>query len=373
MPLVSVGDVERLMRDPSGAVRAETAEKLARAYTAGAFSAAELDEAVQIFRLMVKDAESRVREALAFHLNSNPLVPHDVAVALARDIDAVALPMLARSPVLRAADLVDIIVTQRNLTKMRAIAARAQVETAVVKALIAHGDEIVVTTVAANPGAEFETDAYALAIDRFGGSEAVQTRLIDRADLPPAVAERLVALVADHLKGRLRTRATLSEGASAAIVLATRERATLSLARDFSDAGVGALIAQLRQNHRLTGSIVLRAICMGQTRFFVQALASLCGGGAGAVQQQLREPMGLETLWRQAKLPARLLPAARAAYDTMHAAESAADLAAADLASAVARAIRHAYRDAPVSLPRADLEDLQVRLNQYAIAEPAGS
>ncbi len=50
--------------------------------------------AEQIFRIMVKDAEVRVREALAINLKENPNVPHDVAVTLAKDVDQVALPVL---------------------------------------------------------------------------------------------------------------------------------------------------------------------------------------------------------------------------------------------------------------------------------------
>jgi hypothetical protein len=62
-------------------------------------------------------------------------------------------------------------------------------------------------------------------------------------------------------------------------------------------------------------------------------------------------------------LPARLLPAARAAFDAVRDAEPGADLAA-----AVVGAVRRAYRDAPVSLPRDDLDDMLVRINQYAAA-----
>ncbi|MDX2221946.1 MAG: DUF2336 domain-containing protein [Rhodospirillaceae bacterium] len=366
MSLVSVGDVERLLRDPSGAVRAETATKLARAYSNGGFTAAELDQAVLIFRLMVKDAEARVREALALHLKGNRSIPHDIAVTLARDIDAVALPMLAASEVLTAADLIDIILTQRSQAKMRAIAGRARVESDVVKALVGHGDEIVVSTVAGNPGAEFEDETYTLAIERFPASDSVQQRLIDRADLPPAVAERLVATVADHLKGRLLARTALTDAASAAIVLATRERATLSLARDFADAGVAALVAQLKQNQRLTGSIVLRAACMGHDRFFAHALASLCGMSVGQVGQHLRESKGVDALWRLAKLNERLLPAVQAAHAAMRAAGPGQDPGA-----AATRGVMRAYAEAGIGFAGDGLEDVLTVVNAYAARAPS--
>ena len=58
---------------------------------------------------MIKDAEVRVREALAQNLKENPDLPHDVALSLAQDVDQVALPILQFSDVLTDDDLIEII------------------------------------------------------------------------------------------------------------------------------------------------------------------------------------------------------------------------------------------------------------------------
>ena len=94
-------DVQALARDPSPVNRAAAAAKIAGRFndhlSTGTLSARELALAEEIFRLMVRDAEVRVREALAANLKSNPRLPHDVAVALAKDVDSVALPVLSAS------------------------------------------------------------------------------------------------------------------------------------------------------------------------------------------------------------------------------------------------------------------------------------
>lgn len=46
---------------------------------------------------MVRDAEVMVREALFDNLRHIPDVPHDVAMRLAQDVEAVSLPMLESS------------------------------------------------------------------------------------------------------------------------------------------------------------------------------------------------------------------------------------------------------------------------------------
>ena len=76
------GDVRKLLSDPSAVTRAETAAKLAIQFDQGDLSPSERAMAEQIFRIMVKDAEVRVREALAVNLKENPNLPHDVALTL---------------------------------------------------------------------------------------------------------------------------------------------------------------------------------------------------------------------------------------------------------------------------------------------------
>ena len=87
-------DVAKLLSDPSPNTRAETAAKIADDFKAGAMSGAERQLVEKIFHVMVKDAEVRVREALAQNLKESPDIPHDVAVALAQDVEQVALPVL---------------------------------------------------------------------------------------------------------------------------------------------------------------------------------------------------------------------------------------------------------------------------------------
>ena len=88
---LSKEDVAKLMADPSAKNRAETSGKLAAQFGADELGPAERQIAEDIFRALVKDVEVQVRESLSAHLKSSPDVPHDIALALARDVDTVAL------------------------------------------------------------------------------------------------------------------------------------------------------------------------------------------------------------------------------------------------------------------------------------------
>ena len=142
-------DVARLLAEPSASVRAELADKLAREIDSSQLTEAELQIAHDIVRVMAKDVELAVRRALSQSLRSARHLPHDVALRLANDVEAVALPILADSPVLTDADLVEL-VRHGSARKQEAIAGRAGVSEQVADALVTEGGEAAVAALMGN-------------------------------------------------------------------------------------------------------------------------------------------------------------------------------------------------------------------------------
>ena len=104
-------DVERLLADPSPQTRAEMAAKVAASLESVRLTDGERKLAEGIVRVMARDAAERVRQALAENLKSSQSLPRDVALTLARDVEAVALPVLGASSVLTDADLIELVRT----------------------------------------------------------------------------------------------------------------------------------------------------------------------------------------------------------------------------------------------------------------------
>jgi len=309
-------DVARLLDDPSPESRIETATKITAGVDNESLTDQERNLAQQIFRIMVKDAEIRVREALAANLKESPSLPRDVALILARDVDSVALPVLSLSEVLNDADLAEIIHTQGE-SKQMAIAGRKDVSEVVSDALIDTGNEDVVTTLISNEGARISDHSFEKAVDTLGESEKVQNAMVNRSVLPITVAEKLVARVSDALRDKLLEKHPLSDDVAADLLLQTRERATVLLSTEAGAGDVQALVRQLHKHGRLTSSIVLRALCMGDLRFFEAALGVLAKIPLVNARTLIHDPgrLGLKRLWSSAKLPAAQLPAAFAAID----------------------------------------------------------
>ena len=265
-------DVARLLAEPSASARAELADKLASEWTARQLTEAELQIAHDIVRIMAKDVELAVRRALSQSLRRARHLPHDVALRLASDVEAVALPILADSPVLTDADLVDL-VRHGSAQKQETIAGRAGVSEPVADALVTEGSETAVAALMGNARARIAEASLATAIDRFADSDRVKASMVHRADLPVTIAERLVVMVSDRLQAYLVSHHELPVSLATDMVLQSRERATLHLSLGSSEQELERLVRQMHRNHRLTPLLVLRALCLGDLAFFEVAMA----------------------------------------------------------------------------------------------------
>ncbi|MBL4666643.1 MAG: DUF2336 domain-containing protein [Sneathiella sp.] len=270
---LSPADVERLLSDRSPETRAQTVQKIAGSLTDRKFSEKERAEAEQIFRLLVSDAEVLVRQTLAETLKTLPELPHDIAYSLANDISDVAAPMLSYSEVLSDNDLAEII-SSKSEKHQTAIAGRSVVSEAISEKLADTGNEDVVATLMGNDGAQISEKTFEKVLDEFGDSEKVNAPMVNRSALPITVAERLVTLVSDKLRDHLVSHHDMSPTIATDLILESREKTMIgSLKEGTSESELVQLIDQLHKNGRLTPTIILRALCVGDIDFFETALS----------------------------------------------------------------------------------------------------
>lgn len=329
--MLSTEDVTKLLEQPSGAVRREIVDKIATDYRSGALSERERTIATEIFRLLLRDVEVMVRQAMSEALKDTRLIPHDIALGLASDLAEVAMPMLQSSEILSDVDLIEIIRnpiavmyvqeeddpdllfadrsgmdTGQKSAKQSAIARRSTVSEKVAMALVEKGSEEVVITLARNKGAEISEFIGHRMVDRYGDHEDVQSALVDRSAVPISVMERLVFMVSDALRAKLtKTHGVAASMGKTLIALAT-ERATIDLlGHKPTKSTVDKLIIQLRQSKRLTPSILLRALCLGERQFVEIAFSRMCTMAQSSVAEILdeAETPTLRDLFNSARIP----------------------------------------------------------------------
>ncbi len=363
-------DVSRLVKDPSEQVRADTAAKIAKKFAGADLSKSERKIAEEIFRLMVKDAAVRVREALAENLKENLLVPRDVAVTLARDVDTVSLPVLQYSEVLTDEDLIAII-QEFGPEKQKAIAKRDMVSELVSHTLVNTKNNDVVATLVTNDGAKISEQSFQIMMDGMGEDERLQAAMVSRGDLPVTVLERLVTIVSDHMKDELVKRHELSSAMATDLILQSRERAIITLSTEHDREDVEQLVRQLLDSKRLTPSIMLRALCMGDLTFYEASMSALCQLPLVNIRQLIHDsgPLGLKAVYEKTGLPESHYPAVRAAIDVAN--EVDYDGGEDDRARYSRRMIERIltqYGDLGVEFEAEDLEYLLAKMNELPTA-----
>jgi uncharacterized protein (DUF2336 family) len=275
----------------------------------GKLSANDREILDRILRIVAQDVEIRVRQALAETLADKSDAPQDVVLALAKDDELVASPLLRLSEVLKPDDLVAIIESQKNHAKMAAIAERRGMPPAVCAALIEHGDDKVARKLLRNPNAPISESGLNRIVDRHGTSQGVQSDLVGRDALPATVIEKVVSLVSNDLLNRLAERHKLSEKVSTKLALEMRDRAVFGFTSGLSPDGMNNLVAQLIGEKRLTPGLVLRSLVVGNLELIVHVIALRCQLGTDFVRDRLiqADPAAVKKLWEAAELPANYL------------------------------------------------------------------
>jgi uncharacterized protein (DUF2336 family) len=366
---LSKDDVARLMADPSPENRVETATKISTEFEQQALSESERKIAEDIFRGLVKDVEVRVRETLSTHLKAAPDLPHDIAMALAKDVESVALPVLKFSEVLTDDDLIEV-VRDNSAGKQVAIAQRDGVSARVADALIDTGNETAVSRLVANETADLGEEALDRVVTDYGESESVSDSLTRRPNLPPAISEQLVSALSERMQEFLVAKHDLPPDQMSNLILQAREKATISLLSDGSgQEELDQLVEQLHVKGRLTVSLILRALCMGNIPFFEAALARLARVPVQNARILIYDQgsLGLKSLYTRAGLPEQLFPAMRAAADV--AGETQYDGGRNDRERFVGRMLERIltqFEDPSEQMSEDDLEYLMKKLQQIA-------
>ena len=262
--------------------------------------------------------EKRRRRALAITLKGSNLLPRDVARTLAADVDSIALPLIASSPVFTDDDLIEI-VRAGSAARQIAIAGRQRVSRDVADVLSADGCEQAVRALASNDNADLSEGAMGKVVERFGQSTEVVAALAYRQVLPLDITERLIALASDAVREHLISRHAVAPETAIRLSSFARERATVDLIDQAgSSPDIQTFVAQLNARKVLTASLLLRALARGKMALFEHGVAELAATPHQRAWLMVHDagPLGLKAIYDRAGLPPRLFQAFRAGVDT---------------------------------------------------------
>jgi uncharacterized protein (DUF2336 family) len=312
--ILSNRDVKKLSKKLPQPLREDLARVVVNQYQNTVIDDSQRHMAEEIFRILACDAEVTVRKILSESLKNEPSLPHDVALQLAQDVaKEVSSPLLQYSDVLTDADLVQLVTHASSTEQRLAIASRAHVSETVSEALVDTGEKVVMDTLVSNKGAEINEASLGTIVETFKNEESVLEKLVTRGSLPATIAERMLTMVSDRLRQDLVQRYHLSPYTIQDVVQDSNEWALLSVLHPQANTDIEALTLEMYRAKRLSPSIIMRALCMGNMRFFVSAMARLAQIPTENAAKLMSDSgsLGFKALYKAAGMPPGVFDAIR--------------------------------------------------------------
>lgn len=332
--VLTEADVRRLLDDSTPQARIDITNKLALAYGGAKMNKNESVIAEQIFRLLMRDLEVRVRASLAQNIKESAAIPKDIVMALARDVEEVSLPVLQSSQVLDDNDLIELIQSTKEISRHLAISMRKEVSGEVSETLLKGGNDKVAMSLINNDGAHLSEAGLDTIIKTFSGDEKMMGAVSKRPQLPVGAVEKLINVVSSTLADELKKKYKLSPASMPAHTSAghkantiqqeiekVKETETLSMASaSMSQEEIEKLISQLIAYDRLSPSIILRSLCQGNFNFFETSLARLANIPVSNARTLIndRGELGFRGVYNKSGLPEAMFPAVKLLNRVVH-------------------------------------------------------
>ena len=263
--------VEQLLSNKDATQRALLAQELAVRLDSPNGSVSDRRAAEELARQLTEDAVQLVREELSKAVRHCQFLPHDIAVRIAHDVDAVACPFLQATEIFSEDDWCDLVRTVSQSARMT-IAGRPDVTEGVVDSLVGTGDICVAATLIRNAKAPIGDETYSTLLDRFEGYPWVLELMVARTSLPPEIAYRLVTRVSDAARERLAQ----AHGIEDFTNLPVADARANALIRIIGNLRVDQLVDFASDLHRveeLGPAFLLQALNGGLVDFFEAAMA----------------------------------------------------------------------------------------------------
>jgi uncharacterized protein (DUF2336 family) len=283
--------------------RAAAAAALARAYIDRDLPFEDRCAAEAALTLLLDDPSAKVRMAMAEVLAMSRHAPLQIIGALASDQPEVATLVLARSPLLTDADLIDRVASGQKATQTL-IAGRPLVSMALAAAIAEIGDADACSALIANDGADIAALSFRRMAERHGHIGPVREALIADPRLPADCRHMLLVKLGDALKGSPLVVALMGAARAERVLKDACAKASLTLIEGTGAEEHGALIAHLRVRGDLTASFIIRTIAHGKVDFFGSVLVALTGQSEQRVRALLAEgsDVALAAVFRTAGL-----------------------------------------------------------------------
>lgn len=266
--------------------RAAAASALARTFNDRDLAFEDRCAVEAALTLLLDDPSPRVRAAIAEALSMSRRAPLQIINALAADQPDVATLVIARSPLLTDADLVERL-ADGNPVIQELVARRPVVSLQLAAAIAEIAEAGACAALLRNSGADIAAISFRRIIERHGDGAGLRQALLEHPELPPECRHMLVMRVGEALKASPLLLRLVGANRAERITRDACVKASLALIDGTRAEEHAALVEHLRLSGELTASFVIRTIAHGKVDFFGAALIALTGQAESRVRALL--------------------------------------------------------------------------------------
>ncbi|OYX35837.1 MAG: hypothetical protein B7Y99_02895 [Caulobacterales bacterium 32-69-10] len=278
-PSSKLDDLIALAREPSSARRRELLREVTDLFFS--HSGPHGPQEMALFDGVLSTLAAEMEEAVRAELSGRVAQAEPPLPALARrlawdDSFVVAAPILAHSPALSEADLLEV-ARSRGQEHLRAISGRTDLSEAVSDTVVKRADDVTLGVLLSNPEAPLSRQAAETVVDRAAANPALHQAVIDRQTLPIDLLNEMYFVVEARLRERIMTRNAALDPAALDAALAVGRLTVAArdgaLPSDYLQAV--AHVRKLRASGQMTPPTLAALLRQGERTRFVVALSEL--------------------------------------------------------------------------------------------------
>ena len=235
-------DVAKLAKESSIENKSQIAQKVGAYYGNPQISPQAAKLAEDIFRIMVRDTEIKIRETLSNSLKNCQNLPKDIVQAIIEDKDNISIPFIQYYKSLTNEDLIKIL-NMPSINRQKAVAQRNNLPHPITHYIAEHCSDQIIGEMISNDTADIQEETFDIIVTKYSDNEDIKRRLVYRSELPASVIEKIVDKLSYALKSYLVIHHNLTKDMASNIVEEVKEKITLNISSSLQPAVVFWLLS----------------------------------------------------------------------------------------------------------------------------------
>jgi len=267
---------------------------------------------------IASDDDKAVRRVLAEEFVTSTRINVDLAFSIIADDDDIALPFLAATRSMSAAQFY-IIAKVGDEARQKVIVSRADVPAEVAELIVAQGNIEACMALLDNPAVVLEEMDFQVLYKRFGNNQEIVERLLARPNIPADIRITHARRTAARMRQMMAERGWIAANDASELCADAEDNAVMRVLVESDEKARAKALAFMASKNLLTPAFVVRCAALGQMSVVEAALAHLTGFTPQRTAQQMydRHPASFKALFRRSGLPNSCQGMLRAACDVV--------------------------------------------------------